>query len=203
MLHISEEKIISLLNKADQTERVKKKKDVCIRQHQRNDEPFANGEYAIGRKAAVRLADHLIQIIRSKLPESIADVGNTLYHTNPRKTPEGGYTITIRFDRSALHRDSLENDYMDYGGIDNIVALFNNGYHARDYVYGWWNGHSPTGEALARSNMLTEDYAWVRSVRDRDGLHFMQAAQDEFNAIYKDKYGGVQVVLGADYTKND
>jgi len=134
------------------------------------------------------MASALMDMIKKRLPDSIAQVGNTLKSTPPKKV-DGGYEVQIKFDKSALRRDSLGND-LGYDGIDNIVALFNNGYHARNYVYGWWNSHkSATGDT----------YAWVQSKKEREPLRFMQDAVAEFNATYGAKYG-IVVELGSDYT---
>ena len=168
---------------------------------------MSSGEYIIGPKAASRLADCLVQLIRTKLPEQIRDIGSAITCGRPYKS-NGGYRVAIHFDKNAIQRDSLENDdpyFLEYNGftgegIENIVALFNNGARANDYVYGYWNGHKPSGEGLSRSLTGEEDYAWVRSVKEREPLYFMQEAADEFNAMFKDKYGGVQVILGSDYT---
>ena len=67
------------------------------------------------------------------------------------------------------------------------MALLNNGAHAKDYVYGWWNNHSPSGSAFARS-MPNDDFAWVRSKKDRDALHFIQQAVNDFNGNYGAEY---------------
>lgn len=158
----------------------------------------ASGQVVVGQKQMEEAAQIFIQILQSKLPESIADVGKTLRSTAPKKVASSGYEVTVRFDTRALHRDSLDND-LGYDGIDNIVALFNNGYHARNYVYGWWDKHRPSGWALGRMATPGEDFAWVRSKKEREALQFMQEAAREFNAAYGDKYG-VIVELGSDYT---
>jgi hypothetical protein len=96
-----------------------------------------------------------------------------------------------------MHRDSLENDYHEYGGIENIVALFNNGYHASNYVYGWWNNHTPSGGAIGKS-LYNDGFAWVKSKKDREALHFMQQAVDDFNGNYGSEYD-VYVSLNSIY----
>lgn len=90
-----------------------------------------------------------------------------------------------------LRRESLDDGINGYTGegIDNIVALFNNGYHASDYVYGWWDGHQATASTLFRSGSdIKANYAWVRSQKDREGLHFIQQAVDDFNGNYGAEY---------------
>ena len=207
MLNLNEAAILAKLEAINNTDKIKRKKEKVLKQHQRDDEPFANGEYVIGPKAAARLADALVQLIKMRLPESIREVGNSITCGKPYKSGDG-YHVAIHFDKNAIYRDSLENDdpyFSEYNGftgegIENIVALFNNGYNAGGNVYGWWQGHRPTGEAFARSTHGSEDYSWVKSVKSRDPMHFMQDAVEEFNTMFKDKYGGVQVMLGSDYT---
>jgi hypothetical protein len=82
-----------------------------------------------------------------------------------------------------------------HNALHNIVALFNNGYHARDYVYGYWDNHSykPIGESWnsyrSAHNLLGEGYsAYIRSRKDREGLYFIQQAVDDFNGNYGSMY---------------
>lgn len=129
------------------------------------------------------------------LPESVMEHINGLESAGQiRKTPDG-YEIALYFEGD-LHRDSLEND-LGYEGVDNIVALFNNGYHARNYVYGWWNRHKATGDGVLRSGVGT-DFAWVRSKKEREPLHFIQQAVHDFNANYGADYG-VTAIAGTAY----
>lgn len=163
--------------------------------------PLASGEKVYGRREMREMANALCEMIRRRLPDSIADVGNKLTTSQPVKHKDGTYEVVLHFASDALHRDSLRTD--DGGrtgdGIDNIVALFNNGVDASGYTYGWWDGHSPTGKIAWMHSSADDDYAWVRSAKHREALLFMQDAQEEFNRIYGDKYG-VTVQLGSDYT---
>ena len=100
-----------------------------------------SGQKVIGQKDMDNAAKILIEEIQRRLPESLKELGDSLVCTQAVKLADGQYEMAIRFS-DPLHRDSLEND-LGYDGIDNIVALFNNGYHAKNYVYGWWNKHKP------------------------------------------------------------
>lgn len=195
---ISESAIMGKLQAYANTSVGKKRMKDCIQNARDTGKPLASGEEVVGKKQMLEMANALAGMIRKRLPASIAEVGETLAVSNPVRRPDGSYEVILRFDSSALHRDSLEND-LGYDGIDNIVALFNNGYHAKNYVYGWWNGHRPTGDSVYRSG-ATGDYAWVRSEKEREALQFMQDAEAEFNATYASKYG-VVVQLGSDYTR--
>lgn len=107
---------------------------------------------------------------------------------------EEGFEIPLYFEGD-LHRDSLDND-LGYEGINNIVALFNNGYHAQNYVYGWWDNHSPSGAAIGHS-LYNDNYAWVRSKKERDALKFIQQAISDFNGNYGSEYN-ITAVIAAD-----
>lgn len=139
------------------------------------------------------MAKDLIQIIKKHLTleaSSIGLVGESLSFTAPRKSAKGFYEIVISFDRHALRRESIlpKGDYPQAGGVDNIVALFNNGYKTKELktVYGTWQS--------TRGNNYD-----VVSKPERDPLLFMQAAVNEFNGKYKAKYG-IIVTLGGDYS---
>lgn len=178
----------------------KKKMKDCIQTARDTGTRLASGAVVPGRKEMCQMAEMLIGIIRGKLPESIAAVGDTLTYSQPKKLADGSYEIQISFDESALFRPSLDTGGVtNYDGIKNIVALFNNGYSAKDYLYGWWENHHPTGEAFGRSSP-GDNFAWVRSRKDREALLFMQAAEDEFNIMYGAEYN-VTVHLGSDYTE--
>lgn len=139
------------------------------------------------------------------LPESVMEHINGLESAGQiRKTPDG-YEIALYFEGD-LHRDSLEDGSDYYGGkyggytgegINNIIALFNNGAHAKNYAYGWWNGHKATGDGVLRSGVGT-DFAWVRSKKEREPLHFIQQAVQDFNANYGADYG-VTAIAGTAY----
>lgn len=88
-----------------------------------------------------------------------------------------------------LSRESLETDENQGEGINNIVALFNNGYVASAPKYGWWNGHSPTGNAIQYATPgITNNYAYIVSKQWRVSLGFMQSAIEDFYSKYRGKY---------------
>lgn len=138
------------------------------------------------------------------LPESVMKHFDSLDCSSPIRMPDGSSVVYIYFDDKfddSLHRDSLENGENGYtgDGINNIIALFNNGAHASKFVYGWWNGHEPEGESIYRSGGdLHTKYAWVRSKKDREPMRFMQQAVIDFNGNYGHEYG-VTAVVGDDY----
>lgn len=104
------------------------------------------------------------------------------------------YSVDLSFTGN-LHRDSLYNEV--YDGVNNIVALFNNGYVARDYVYGFWDKHEYTGEYNTLRALPGSGFAYVRSKIGRPTLNFMQSAIEEFLNTYKNY--GVSVELDEEY----
>lgn len=82
------------------------------------------------------------------------------------------YTIPISFTTDR-HRDSLVPS--KYGGIDDIVALLNNGYprdgHTMGTVFGIWHG------------------ADTASLTDRQGAYFIESAVHKFMSSEAKKYG--------------
>ena len=197
---ISESEIMKKAQAYADSPRGKKRIDAFLKERRKNGAPLADGTVIVGEDGMREAAGALIAIIRKHLPESIAKVGDSLSSTNPAKLATGEYNCFVRFSPGALRRESLDNGTGYTGeGIDNIVALFNNGYRASGHVYGWWDGHSPTGDALYRSSG-SDSFAWVRSRKEREALHFMQDAVKEFNTTYSTKYG-VTAELGSDYLK--
>ena len=108
----------------------------------------------------------------------------------------GKYVLYVRFDDD-LSREALEND-LSYEGVRNIVALFNNGYKAGDYVYGYWNNHKlQSGSSFHLWSTDTD--AFVRSRLERQGLGFIQQAVDTFNGNYGSMYQAI-AIAGDDYS---
>ena len=92
----------------------------------------------------------------------------------------GMSVITIPFNfEGNLHRDSLQPD--KYGGIDNIVALLNNGYTAGGTVFGKWHGVD------------------IYSLRQRSGSGFIQNAVRQFMDRYASEYNIIDIEISGEY----
>ncbi len=130
-------------------------------------------------------AEKMISILRATaasfdLPASVQQHFESLHVSAPRDGPDGTYSVEIYFTGD-LHRDSLEPQ--NYGGVNNVVALLNNGYDehpAMEHVWGYWHG------------------VHIHGLTQRTGLRFMQEAVHEFNSLYGAKYG-VTAFVGEDY----
>lgn len=105
------------------------------------------------------------------LDGSITELMDSLTHSKPVKQADGSYEVEIYFTGNK-HRESLyPKGYPE--GIDNIVALLNNGLSIRadgKQAFGMWHGRM------------------TRGLRTREGLHFIQEALFEFNNAYGDAY---------------
>lgn len=87
----------------------------------------------------------------------------------PIKIGDGKYMITVYFSGDAS-RPSLDESH--YGGIDDIVLLFNNGVgHTMKQVHGEWHGK----EAWSKTNIT--------------GSHFIENAISDFMGNYATDYG--------------
>lgn len=167
--------------------------------HREGRTTTASGHSLVPEKTIEEASAKFIQVLRDTaashdLPASVMSHIEEMHAVKPIQT-KTGFEIPLFFGGD-LHRDSLENDATDYDGIDNIVALFNNGYTASDYVYGWWDGHTPTGSAVSRS-LYDDDYTWVRSKIQRGSLRFIQQAIDDFNGNYGSQYN-ITAIVAAD-----
>lgn len=120
-------------------------------------------------------AKKLVQTIRNtalgcNLPASVAAHFGSLKVGKLQRQPDGSYIIEINFTDD-LTRESLQPE--KYGGVRNIIAIFNNGYpsdrgrsEAISHVSGWWHGKETT------------------ALEFRQGLYFMQDAVNDFNLNY-------------------
>ena len=138
-----------------------------------------------------KLANELISMIKANLPESIASTGATLSVVSKDIDDNGNAMVIIDFDKGALFRESLEWVDRDgtpngksSGGVQNIVALFNNGYGPISRpMFGAWNTH---GGVI------------VDATPTRPALHFMQDAVRMFNTKYGARYS-VTATVGSEY----
>lgn len=109
----------------------------------------------------------------SGMPASVAQSVNSLSCGRVSRSA-AGFSVELNFTGN-LARPSLNPGR--YGGIENIIALFNKGYpedgsraEAISHVSGYWHGQ----------------YVFARG--SREGLHFLEAAVAEFNAEYGSRY---------------
>lgn len=113
-----------------------------------------------------------------KLGHTAVSALEKLEHGSPRKIGRNKYQIEVWFSEN-LHRDSLAPDFFDKG-IDNIAALLNKGYTAKQPIYGVWMGHSSFN---------------IASLPQRSGAQFIQNAVRNYMANYANEYGVLDIKI--------
>jgi hypothetical protein len=143
-------------------------------------------------KAAATLASCIRATAMSyDLPASVMKNINSISATKPYQTANGEWRVDLFFTDD-LSRESLYSE--QYDGIVNIIALFNNGYLARDTVYGFWDNHEYTGEWNVLRVLPGANFAYIRSKIGRPALQFIQEAVRSFNISIGNSLGA-KVIL--------
>lgn len=157
----------------------KKKMDDTIKSYRSGNDPYVKstgrtygGGEIMNERQMIAAAMDLIAMLRSAaasagLPESVMEHIESFTVTTPYVFPDGSASIEI-YMADAPGRASLYPK--EYGGVDNIVAIFNNGYTAKNKVYGKWHGK------------------YISSLDKRQGSFFMQKAVDEFMSKYSGEF---------------
>lgn len=149
------------------------------------------GSRVLTQRAMADYGNKLIQAIRDtalscNLPASVADHFSSLKRGKTIVLPDGSYVMEISFTDD-LTRPSLQP--AGYEGVNNIIAIFNNGYpddssraSAIASISGWWHGQ------------------YTHALGMRQGLHFMQDAVNDFNQTYGSKFG-IYATVGEIYNE--
>lgn len=171
--------LMSILNDYSKTADGKKKIDAKIKSYQNGSDPKVSasgktygGGIIMTKKQMVNAAKDLLAMLRvagakEGLPDSVMEHIESFDYTLPCVTADGSFVIQI-YMTDDPKRESLYQK--KYDGVDNIVAVINNGYTASDVVYGKWHGKKAV------------------SLDKRQGVFFMQKAIDSFNEKYGEKY---------------
>lgn len=102
-------------------------------------------------------------------PKSVMELLNDVHIGSPVKCGDG-YQVEIRFAGNR-ERKSLQPD--DYSGVNNIIAVLNNGYDYQGKIWtveGEWHGDH------------------IHALPGRTGMQFIQQAVRAFNESYGAKY---------------
>ena len=133
------------------------------------------GSHVVTQRDMLDAARKLVQTIKDTahgcdLPTSVLAHFDSLSIGKLQRQADDSYTIEINFTDD-LTRESLQPE--KYGGVRNIIAIFNNGYpadrsrsEAISHVAGYWHGK----ETVA--------------LEFRPGLYFLQDAVNDFNMNY-------------------
>ena len=147
------------------------------------------GSRVVTQRDMLDAARKLVQTIKDTahgcdLPTSVLAHFDSLSIGKLQRQADDSYTIEINFTDD-LTRESLQPE--KYGGVRNIIAIFNNGYpadrsrsEAISHVAGYWHGK----ETVA--------------LEFRPGLYFLQDAVNDFNMNYGMPLG-MYAELGAVY----
>lgn len=147
------------------------------------------GSRVVTQRDMLDAARKLVQTIKDTahgcdLPTSVLAHFDSLSIGKLQRRADDSYTIEINFTDD-LTRESLQPE--KYGGVRNIIAIFNNGYpadrsrsEAISHVAGYWHGK----ETVA--------------LEFRPGLYFLQDAVNDFNMNYGMPLG-MYAELGAVY----
>lgn len=147
------------------------------------------GSRVVTHRDMLDAARKLVQTIKDTahgcdLPTSVLAHFDSLSIGKLQRQADDSYTIEINFTDD-LTRESLQPE--KYGGVRNIIAIFNNGYpadrsrsEAISHVAGYWHGK----ETVA--------------LEFRPGLYFLQDAVNDFNMNYGMPLG-MYAELGAVY----
>lgn len=181
--------IMSKLNAYAQSSEGQKRMNDKIRSYRNGSDPHVaatgktyGGGSIMTERQMIAAAKELISMIKSAaasagLPASVMEHVESLDYTYPFGLPDGSMGIQI-YITDDPKRPSLYPE--KYSGVDNIVAIFNNGYTAGNSVYGKWHDKK------------------IRSLDKRQGSFFMQKAVDAFMAAYGDY--DVSVDINSDYS---
>lgn len=200
MVNINLDSIMRKVSAYSRTDNGKAKmRDVIQRYRDSGTGKTGAGDKVITKEDMLTAADKMISVLRSTaqsygLPASVMKHFDSLDCSGVYEMPDGSSVVYVYF-MDDLHRDSLSPE--GYDGVRNIVALLNNGYHAKNYVYGYWEGHSPTGESRFDGRSI-DTSAYIRSRKDREGLQFIQQAINDFNGNYGSDFN-VTAVASDDY----
>ena len=183
----------SILDKVyawERSDRGQKKIQGTVNKYVRNNVSRTKaGSRVVTQRDMLDAARKLVQTIKDTahgcdLPTSVLAHFDSLSIGKLQRQADDSYTIEINFTDD-LTRESLQPE--KYGGVRNIIAIFNNGYpadrsrsEAISHVAGYWHGK----ETVA--------------LEFRPGLYFLQDAVNDFNMNYGMPLG-MYAELGAVY----
>ena len=183
----------SILDKVyawERSDKGQKKMQGTVNKYVRNNVSRTKaGSRVVTQRDMLDAARKLVQTIKDTahgcdLPTSVLAHFDSLSIGKLQRQADDSYTIEINFTDD-LTRESLQPE--KYGGVRNIIAIFNNGYpadrsrsEAISHVAGYWHGK----ETVA--------------LEFRPGLYFLQDAVNDFNMNYGMPLG-MYAELGAVY----
>lgn len=142
-----------------------------------NHNEILKASSAEAEKIANEAGGVLVRCINNAISSSglsggaIAAIGD-VSSTSAVEAAPGKYEVEVSIGTQS--RPSLAP--VEYGGVRDMAALFNNGYSAGGRVFGYWHG------------------SWIGSLTFRDGAHFVEIGVNDFNAGYGSQYNAVATI---------
>ncbi len=172
------EKVEAYLKSAQGKKKMQDKVDQYIDKDVRTSQA---GSKIITIQLANQMAHELCDMINSNAAASGLAPG-VLAHVQSATviSAQKGYMGSIKAGISFRDADMSRPSEIPqiYGGVDNIVAMFEFGWNAKAPLYGYWS--------------IVHDYVHTRQFQP--GLHFIQNAVSEFNAKYASQDVHVEVM---------
>jgi hypothetical protein len=153
---------------------------------------YASGVYSAGRGGVVNVSSEAAEYaqkahdaIVASLPDSLTKgstrniTGDDLIISGATINKDGDFEIRMHWNPKAIRRDSLYLDSSKYDGVDDIVALFSHGYHAKAYAYGYWKRPGFWGNI---------GFLPARSMKDRDADPSIINAVARFNSEHEQEH---------------
>ena len=182
-MSINEQSILSKTHAFIKSQRGQRRIKTVLKQAMQNGGVLPSGRKVIDEIDIALAVTEFLSLLRAyaaDLPDSVYKPIVEAYDGTPVYTPRG-CEVPIYF-AGDMSRESLEDG--EYGrtgeGVDNIVAVFNNGAHARATAYGWWTSESVRTPYSLKS--AGGDSVWVPSKKDRAPMQFIQRAVNDFNS---------------------
>ena len=193
MANINMSSILDKAKKYTRSETFQNAVENKIDQAMLNGTPLGGKTTIYGTKEA---AEKFIEVLKAEIENCAgADVaagqlGATavrallnLEYGTPVKIGQNRYQIGVSFANN-LSRDSLAPDEYPEG-IENIAALLNKGYDAKNTVYGIWYGRTSYN---------------IPSLQNRAGAHFIENAIRKYMDGYAKEYGVIDIQVDDVYT---
>lgn len=145
---------------------------------QKSANAILNGTSSGGIHSIYEAAGKFISVLQSEIQSSGLSAGamaaiSQINHSSAVPLGDGKYMILIYFSGDSS-RPSLDPE--QYGGIDDIVLLFNNGVdHKMRPVHGMWHGHE----------------TWSKTVIP--GAKFIESAMQNFMSNYASEYNVIDI----------
>lgn len=201
-MSINEKSIMDKVRKFSKTDNGKSIMNKKIKSYMHDGVFRTNGNSTIATESdmiheAEKLKRSILDTVQSlvasgELPECIYQIVNEMNIEMPfeRKSfidGETQYEMGLWFDDDMIKRQSLmrvdNKDIRTGNGINNIVAMFNNGVDTDKTVFGIWENH------------LGQEIFVGKSKNKRPALRFMQDGIESYKKYLMTEYGGMNIYV--------